>query len=261
MGLIWFVPKAHKSLIYYPTLEALKLNKVQALDIACATNELIVLTDSGVIFRREGMDATKPVGTKWMLIKNNKSKSRITSVSVHTKESILWCCDTNGETWTHTMRPHKWSLINDYNSHSIEMRKVCVSVTDWTVVWGIDRSGKIFVRTFNKSVDQKQDFRGDEWLLMDGILATDIALYDHTVIIAVEGNQLFRRSAKIRQSDSSNEWQPVVVPDIPPEDSVTSVSVTENNDIWIMTATGLVWHTINQLDRHSVKEESDWLII
>jgi len=162
------------------------------------------------------------------------------------------------------------------------MRKVCVSVTDWTVVWGIDRSGKIFVRTFNKSVDQKQDFRGDEWLLMDGILATDIALYDHTVIIAVEGNQLFRRSAKIRQSDSSNEWQPVVVPDIPPEDSITSVSgidvnivlfvliliaifirhkVTENNDIWIMTATGLVWHTINQLDRHSVKEESDWLII
>ncbi|CAG2107544.1 unnamed protein product [Medioppia subpectinata] len=273
VGLIWFLPKDSNTLIYYPTLEAFKLNKVKPIGIASAANELYIVTDSGVIFKRDGMDATKPVGNKWTLIKSinegfvikrNKGKAKMASISVNTEESLLWCCDTNGETWTHCLQSQKWSQINDYSSHSMEMKKVCVSVTDWTIVWGIDRNGKIFVRTFSQSLDSnKRDFRGDEWLLVDGLLAKDIAVYDSHVIIVVENNQLFRRSVKIIPNDGTDEWQPVIGPDVPVDDTIIAVSVTENNDIWIMTEKGLVWHTINHsVNRQlSVKEDSDWLII
>ena len=225
MGLIWFRLKEHNSLVYYPSFDSLRLSKGLAQDITAANNQLFVLNDSGIIFRREGMDATKPVGTKWTQMKGpNKSKFKLTSISLNWKDSILWCCDANGETYVNKIKSKQWNLITDFSSHSIEMRKVCVSPIDSTIVWGLDRSGKVFVRSF-KSGDNQNDFCGDEWLLMDGILATDIVVCcDNSVLIAVRDNQLFRRSAKISPNDKINEWKPVISPDITDDDSFAYLS-------------------------------------
>ena len=226
VGLIWFIPKDHYSLIYYPSFDTLKLLKGRIQDMTCSMNELYIVNDSGLIFRREGIDATKPVGTKWSQIKGNKSKFKLTSISLNYKHSMLWCCDGNGETWTYQTKSQKWFVIKDFSSHSIEMRKVCVSPIDANIVWGIDKSGKIFVRSFVKSGDNnRSDSCGDEWLLMDGILAIDIVVCcDNSVLIAVQNNQLYRRSAKIGSNEKINEWKEVNAPEVPEDDSFVSLS-------------------------------------
>ena len=225
IGLIWFVLKDSNCLLYFPSFDSLKLSKGRVQDISCVTYELYVLNDSGVIFRRDGMDATKPVGNKWFQIKGNKSRFKLTSISLNAKDSILWCCDANGETWTLHIKSQKWFPIKDFSSHSIEMRKVCVSPIDSTIVWGIDKNGKVFVRSFLKSGDNRNDICGDEWLLMDGILAIDLVVCcDNSVLIAVKTNQLLRRSAKIGPNDKINEWKAVNGPEVPKEDPFISLS-------------------------------------
>ncbi|XP_054166755.1 uncharacterized protein LOC128964218 [Oppia nitens] len=261
IGLVWFTPKESNYLVYYPSLDTpLSLNKLQAVDICCAPNVLYVLSNWGTIYRRDGMDATRPVGNKWQQLKNIKNKSKLISISINTSDSVLWCCDMNGESWTHTIRDQKWLKITDFSSHAIMMKKVCVSLTDSNIVWGIDRSGKIFVRNFcdNHNNQQKRDFCGDNWLLVDGILANDIVVFDKFVIIIVENHLLFRRSAKY----GDNDWQQVMGPELCNEDHYMSLSVTQNNDIWIMTARGLVWHTMVLKNKITIKEEdSEWIII
>jgi hypothetical protein len=215
IGLIWFISKTikDKSLIYYPSFNELKLSKGFVLQITASAYELYVLNNCGLISKREGMDATKPLGTKWTNIKMNKSKCKITSISLNLNKSILWCCDENGETWTQLLKQQKWSMINDFSSHSIQMKKVCVSLNDSTIVWGIDKSGKIFVRIFEPSGDSiSNEISGDNWLLIDGILAKDLVVCnDDSVWIVVEGNKLYRRNGQIFQ-DENDDWEEVIGP-------------------------------------------------
>jgi hypothetical protein len=216
IGLIWFISKTikDKCLIYYPSFNELKLSKGFVVQITASAYELYVLSNNGLISKREGMDATKPLGTKWTNIKmQNKSKCKITSISLNLNKSILWCCDENGETWTQLLKQQKWSMINDFSSHSIQMKKVCVSQNDSTIVWGIDNSGKIFVRIFGPSGDSdSNETSGDNWLLIDGILAKDLVVCnDDSVWIVVEGNQLYRRNGQIFKNEN-DDWEQVFGP-------------------------------------------------
>ena len=223
IGLIWFLSKDKNNLLYYPSFECLKLGKGRIVDITCATYELFVLTETGLIFKREGMDATKPVGTKWTQVKSNRSKFRITSISFNCKDGILWCCDANGETWICQTRGQKWSLNKDFSSHSIIMRKVSVSPIDCHIVWGIDKNGKVYVRSFDTSDSDKC---GQQWDLVDGILvASDIVVTcDNNVLIIVPNEGIFKRNAILSVDDKINEWRPVVGPDLPQDDYIVKIS-------------------------------------
>lgn len=147
-GLIWFmVKKKHKHLLtVYPGLAFMPqpLSKIPIKTLSVVGDDLYLLLENGIIYRREGLDAVTPIGKKWTKFETKEIKNKPIWISLNVSENIIWICDDKGFVWIYEINEKCYLKVDD--RRELVMKRITVDPKNCCHVWALNDQNNVYVR-------------------------------------------------------------------------------------------------------------------
>ncbi|RWS29835.1 tectonin beta-propeller repeat-containing protein 2-like protein [Leptotrombidium deliense] len=270
VGYVWLSCLINKQveLYYLPSFKSIKspASKSKIISIGVNTKQILVLFDDGNLYCRWG-DSTKPLSNKWIPINVNRPQCKLCTISANNSNSVVWCCDYEGNSWLLKSTTSKTQLIpiRDDNEITIYFKAVVVAPQDSSLVWAISTDNYVYMRNgiFNENGIDDELIAGISWLKVEApVVPKCIAVTAHSVwLLNDEGNRIFRRIGIEPPFDLlGNSWQEVRCPTLV-NDCVKLISASLNDDIWLLTSCGSVWQHCQHPLTSLQEIESDWILV
>lgn len=245
-GQVWLL-SANGDLFCSPSYNNRTLKQISlpssdgAVCLAASSHALWLLTSSGAIYIRQGLNEICLEGNDWTQL----SLAQIEDVQlchVSCGLDVVWACDTVGNMHMTVSSPHAmatatfspvWIRVPDSKDQKkIFFIKVFVGPQTY-MVWALDNQGKIYVR---EAIFP--DFPlGADWVAVTGITAVDLSVSATAVwALSVEGD-VYRRQGITQNNYIGDYWRKI-------PGSVEALSASMCDRLWGIDKNGtLLRHT------------------